>query len=173
MNFPGQISPNLGSYSPDDYFPKKNATQVRTYPRSTSVQHLRIPDYPLPDQESPDKRSLTILTDTCIELEGGVAELIHDARFVFGALLRARKDELGPQDYREISSWEGGLQSLGEADSAGAANLGTRFHRAVNALDAFAIEASNQILINRARWGSGYTSYAICEDVAIKDMRGH
>lgn len=113
-------------------------------------------------------RNLFILSDTVIHLEpiesphGLRFELTGDALFLLNSL-SARRDY---EPSVEVMSYQGGFRPHSKKPHT------TYFMRAVNALDAMAVEPTGRPMIERTNFGSGNPSfYRLYQDINRIDLR--
>ncbi len=149
------------------YWPVANVGLVR--PIAAHDEYRRILPYRSDSLVDETQRQLYIINDSSIELGDQAVELLGDARFVFNALLasaRSRKTAL------EIINFEHGFREQGPYATSNSL-ITTPFMRAVNALDAFTMSASDDIMIQREHWGAGGRQpwYEIKSDIAVIDTR--
>lgn len=132
-------------------------------------EYMRIAEFEdVPPLVTPH-RELQVINDTFIEMNGHQAELIGDARFMFNALVTARREKRRLIDLANYGTGFRGMQHESTATAQYA-----QLVRPIQALDAFALTASGAVLVQRARWSehnSKHASYEIKDDVAIRDVR--
>ncbi|HEY0965581.1 MAG TPA: hypothetical protein VGE13_03825 [Candidatus Saccharimonadales bacterium] len=146
------------------YKPNANSFLVQDY-GTASPEYLKIAPYPKGDREGPNSRSLSIISDTFIELDHSQAELVGDSRFIFNALIAARYTRQTARDIHNFGNGFRGNKEIGQSSRVA-------FNRAIQALDAWALEVSEDILVDRSGWGTGsHPSFMIARDIAIHDMR--
>lgn len=148
------------------YVPNANNYLVQAQPDTVSSDYLHITPYWQHDTANEHDRELSIVSDTYIEMGGESAELLGDARFVFNALIAARYDQLSA---REILNYGDGFR--GQTYSLVSAASIT-LSRAVQALDAWSIDVSGDLMVDRTGWGTGsHPSFFIARDIVIRDLR--
>lgn len=161
------------------YAPRQNRGLVRLYesgeltPEYEKILPYRDAHPLLPGREPLEhyrgpSRKLSIVSDTFINFEGHPLELIGDARFIFNALAAVR---YAKQSTMDIVNFRSGFRGE-HHESTKHNNVATHLLRAIQALDAAALEVSGDILVDRTTWGSGQVShYFIKSDVKIQDKR--
>ncbi len=152
--------------SRNTYAPNPNNSIVQSHSSSVSPEYLKIANYPQEDIVSQDSRLLSIISDSFIELNASQTELIGDARFVFNALISVRHT---PQPAREIINFGDGFRGTPQVHDT---KITTALNRTIQALDAWALDVSNDVLIDRTGWGTGsHPSFSIARDIIIRDTR--
>jgi len=170
---PGKFSSYSGDHaaSRENYSPKIQGLAVRTYPEGLQPERMIILPHQSYDVPNQHDRILSIRSDTFIDMDGHFAELAADTRFVLNALLAKRYRSLPALD---IVNFESGFRGTHhDSESVKRSSLSTYLSRAINALNAWSIQASDDILVDRTNWGSGTPrpEYYIADDIRVYDER--
>ena len=153
--------------SKEHYAPKIVGNGVRIYPSGIKPEYATILPYRDHEVCNESDRILYIKSDTFIEMNSVPAEVSSDARFIFNALLANRHIGKGALD---LLNFEYGFR--GECYTRSHNSVSTLLARAVSSLDAWALQASDDILVSRTGWGTGsHPKYAIASDIRIYDER--
>ncbi|HRF28607.1 MAG TPA: hypothetical protein PL051_03145 [Candidatus Saccharibacteria bacterium] len=150
---------------PPDYRPTPYSKLVRIISSDTGLEHIHI--LPIPEELAfpGDGRLVEVTSDTTIALNELSAQLHGDGMFLFNALVQAVRVGKTAAQLRRFGS--GNLP-----EDVSRVTLNSRFMRTIQALDAWAMKASDVPLVQRSSWNSGAgVEYALMGDVAVVDRR--